>query len=95
MQIRIFCPVAQKIQNPLVNFDLDLNQTPTLLFDWNWFYFWTSECVGAIYEWIYTCKVVSKKSFLKLQSVTFLIKNDPKSIFEQVHNQSVFITSRL
>lgn len=35
MQIRIFCPAAQKIQNPLVNFDLDLNQTPTPLLDWN------------------------------------------------------------
>ncbi len=26
---------------------------------------------------------------LKLQSITILVKNDPKSIFEQVHNQPV------
>ncbi len=30
--------------------------------------------------------------YLKLQSVTFLVKKGPKSIFEQVHNQPVFET---
>ncbi len=34
--------------------------------------------------------------FLKLQSVTFFgVKNDPKSIFEQVHNQPVLKTIAL
>ncbi len=32
---------------------------------------------------------------LKLQSVTFLVKNDQTSIFEQVHNQPVFKTIAL
>ncbi len=35
------------------------------------------------------------KECLKLQSVTFWVKNDPKSIFEQVHNQPVFKTIAL
>ncbi len=33
--------------------------------------------------------------YLKLQSITFLVKNDLKSIFEQVHNQPVFKTIAL
>ncbi len=37
----------------------------------------------------------SLKILLMLQSVTFLVKNDPKSIFEQVHNQPVFKTIAL
>ncbi len=33
--------------------------------------------------------------YLKLQSITFLVKNDPKSKFEQEHNQPVFNTIAL
>ncbi len=39
---------------------------------------------------VFNSFVESTIHFLKLHSVTFLVKNYPKSIIEQVHNQSVF-----
>ncbi len=46
--------------------------------------------------YLYFPAVKGKKSVkLKLQSVAFLVKNDLKSIFEQVHNQPVFKTMAL